>query len=440
MKNSKRLMWKIFAFLLGFCGLLLIILWLLQTIFLDKMYKDIRKKEIKKAIATVEENINNPNLEELLKELEENQEIIVTPLHDFLPPAKQSPRDKPPMREAITETKDFLTFDGKTVSFVFYAIISPVNATISTLKIQLYYVTIIMLVLSIALALIIARMVARPIESLNKKAKMLAEGNYDIQFSGQGYKEIHELSNTLNHTASELSKVEKLRRELIANISHDLRTPLALIYGYAEMMNDFPDEINREQIKLIMDETQRLTFLVNDILDVSKLENGTMELNTSIYNLTESIGQSIDRLRKLVSKDGYSFTFEYKEDIFVKADELKITQVFYNMLVNAIHYSTNDLHIRVRQISTDTAVKIEVEDQGEGIGEESIPYVWDRYYKAGEKHKRAITGTGLGLSIVKKIIELHGGAYGLKSEPGMGSTFWFQIDKINSKDYDPVQE
>lgn len=440
MKNSKRLMWKIFAFLLGFCGLLLIILWLLQTIFLDKMYKDIRKKEIKKAIATVEGNINNPNLEELLKELEENQEIIVTHLHDFLPPAKPAPRDKPPMREAITETKDFLTSEGKTVSFVFYAIISPVNATISTLKIQLYYVTIIMLVLSVALALIIARMVARPIESLNKKAKILAEGNFDIQFSGQGYKEIHELSNTLNHTASELSKVEKLRRELMANISHDLRTPLALIYGYAEMMNDFPDEINREQTKLIMDETQRLTFLVNDILDVSKLENGAMELNTSIYNFTVSIGQSINCLRKLVGKDGYSFNFEYNEDIFVKADELKITQAFYNMLVNAIHYSTDNLHIRVRQISTDTAVRIEVEDQGEGIGEESIPYVWDRYYKAGEKHKRAITGTGLGLSIVKKIIELHGGTCGVESEPGMGSTFWFQIDKINSKDYDSVRE
>lgn len=425
-------MWIIFIFLIGFCTLLLTILWLSQTIFLDKMYKSIRKGEINKAIVLVADNINSPHLEQLLKELAEEQEIIVTPLPDFVPPVKPAPRDRPPLRETITETKDFLTSDGKVVSFVFHAIISPVNATISTIKIQLYYVTMIMLLLSVALALIIARKVSSPIESLNKSAKMLADGNYDIQFSCGGYKEIHELSDTLNHAAAELSKVERLRRELMANISHDLRTPLALIYGYAEMMNDFPDEINRDQTELIMNETQRLTFLVNDILDVSRLESGVMELNASIYNLTASIAQSIDRLTKLVGKDGYSFVFDHEEDIFVKADEIKMTQVFYNLLVNAINYSTNDLHIIVRQILSDTAVKIEVEDHGEGISDEDIPYIWDRYYKAGEQHQRAIAGTGLGLSIVKKIIELHGGSYGVESKPGSGSIFWFQIDKMQT--------
>lgn len=429
MKNSKRLMRKIFIFLLGFCALLLTVLWLFQTVFLSKMYEGIRKGEIKKAIVLVEENIDNPSFDQIIKGLAENHEIIITPIRDFVPPVKPGPRDKPPMREAITETKDFITSDGRVVTFVFYAIISPVNATISTIKIQLYYVTMIMLVLSVVLALIIARTVSKPIESLNKNAKILAEGNYDIQFSGEGYKEIHELSDTLNHAAFELSKVEKLRRELMANISHDLRTPLALIYGYAEMMNDFPEEINTDQIKLIMDETQRLTSLVNDILDVSRLESGAMELNASIYNFTESIEQSIDRLTRLVGKDGYSFIFEHEEDIFVKADEIKMTQVFYNLLINAIHYSTNDLQIIVRQISSDTSVRIEVEDHGEGINEEDIPYIWNRYYKAGEKHKRAITGTGLGLSIVKKIVKLHGGSYGVKSEPGIGSIFWFEIDR-----------
>lgn len=429
-KNSKRLMWNIFIFLLGFCALLLTILWLFQTVFLDQMYKSIRKGEIKKAITLVEENIDSPYFGQLLIDLAEDQEIIVTPLRDFVPPVKQGPRDKPPMREAITETRSYLTSDGRVVSLVFYAIISPVTATISTIKIQLYYVTIIMLVLSVALALIIARMVARPIESLNKSAKILAGGNYDICFSGGGYKEINELSNTLNHAALELSKVEKLRRELMANISHDLRTPLALIYGYAEMMHDFPDEINPEQTKLIMDETQRLTSLVNDILDVSGLESGAMELNASIYNFTESVDRSIDRLTKLVGKDGYSFVFEREGDVFVKADEIKMTQVFYNLLVNAIHYSTNDRQIIIRQILSGTGVKIEVEDHGEGINKEDIPYIWDRYYKAGEKHKRAITGTGLGLSIVKRIVELHGGSCGVESKQGKGSVFWFIIDMI----------
>ncbi len=430
MKNSKRLMWKIFIFLLGFCTLLLLILWLLQTIFLDKMYKGIRKQEINKAMVLVGENIDSPDFNLVLKELAENREIIVTPLHDFIPPAKSGPRDKPPIREAITETRDFLTSDGRTVSFVFYAIISPVNATISTIKIQLYYVTIIMLILSVILALVIARMVSKPIESLNKSAKMLGKGNYDVQFYSGGYKEIHELSDTLDHAAKELSKVDKLRRELMANISHDLRTPLALIYGYAEMMNDFPDEINSDQTKLIMEETQRLSSLVDDILDVSKLEDGATEDNFANYNLTDSIAESIERVARLVDKEGYSFIFEQEETIYVNADEVKITQAFYNLLINAVHYSKNDKNIIIRQISSDKDVKIEVEDHGDGIKKEDIPYIWDRYYKVGDTHKRAITGTGLGLSIVKKIIELHGGSYGVESKPDIGSVFWFQIRKI----------
>ncbi len=430
MENSKRLMWNIFIFMIGFCTFLLLVLWLLQTSLLGKMYESIRKREIGKAIILVEDNINNPELDYMLRDLAENQEILVTPLQEFIPPDRPAPRDKPPIREAIMETREFTTADGKTLSFVFYAIISPVNATISTIKIQLYYVTIIMLVLSVALSLIIARMVARPIESLNEKAKLLAKGDYEILFTGRGYKEIHELSDTLNHTAVELAKVDQLRRELMANISHDLRTPLALIYGYAEMMHDFPEEISQEQTRLIMAETQRLSFLVNDILDVSSLENKAMELNLTRFSLTGSINQTVARLAELVSKDGYKFIFEPLEEIFVKADELKINQVFYNLLVNAIHYSPSDQPITIRQSSTASLVRIEVADHGQGIKQELIPYIWDRYYKAGERHKRAIAGTGLGLSIVKKIIELHGGTYGVESQTGIGSTFWFQIERI----------
>ncbi len=437
MKKSQRLMWKIFIFLLGFCALLLVVLWLFETVFLSKMYEDIRRKEIKNAIALIEKNIDNPNLNQIIMQLSDDSEILVTPAHDFVPPNRPNPENRPApenrpqMRQAITETRNFVTSDGRTVSLVFYAMISPVNATISTIKIQLYYVTGIMFVLSIVLAFVIAKTVSKPIEKLNKSAKILATGNYDIHFSGKGYREIHELSDTLNHSASELSKVERLRRELMANISHDLRTPLALIYSHAEMMHDFPDEITSEQTQTIMDETQRLSSLVNDILDVSRLETGTMELNTAAYNITESIDKTVSRIADLVKKENYSLVFEHDEEVFVNADEVKITQAIYNLLTNAIHYSTNDLTIIIRQKVIDKVVRIEVEDHGEGIGKDNLPYIWDRYYKIDKRHKRAITGTGLGLSIVKKIVELHHGDYGVDSQVGKGSVFWFQISGIN---------
>lgn len=424
MQKSQRLMWKIFIYLSGFCVLLLLILWLLQTVFLGQIYEHVRKGEIKKAIILVEENINSPDLNQLIRTLAEDQEIIVTPALDFVPPARPGPRDKPPFREAITERRDFITAEGNKISFVFYAIISPVTATISTIKYQLYYVTLIMVFLSAGLALVIARMVAKPIEGLNESAKIMASGDYEINFSGQGYKEIDELSETLNYTAAELSKVEKLRRELMANISHDLRTPLALIYSYAEMMNDFPDEISQEQTQLIMDESQRLSSLVNDILDVSHLENGVQSFSPQKYNLTLSLKKTIENMEKLLERQAYIINFDYKEEIEAEADEKKITQAFYNLLVNAVHYSNSENPILVRQRIEGDFVKIEVEDFGSGIEKENLPHIWDRYYRTEESHKRAILGTGLGLSIVKNIIELHSGTYGAESKEE-GSIFWF---------------
>ncbi len=426
--DKLKLQWKIFTFLLGFCGLLLVVLWLFQTVFLGDMYKMIRKNEMEKAITLVEKNIDNIYLQTILYELDKSKEIKVTPTRFFFPIQRDSRDSKDKLRmETLTEERTFTFADGKSISFTFHAIITPVYATVTTLQMQLYFITVIMILLSVGLALIIAKRVSKPIVEINKSAKVLASGNYNTHFAGHGFLEVSELSSTLNTAANELSKVENLRRELMANISHDLRTPLALIYSYAEMMHDFPHEITSEQTQTIMDETTRLTSLVNDVLDVSKLETGTMELNARTYNLTESICATVNRVAELVKKDGFTLSFEHLGDVTVTADEVKITQGFYNLLLNAINHAGNDKTVTIRQSVADSKVKIEVIDKGEGIATENLPYIWERYYKADKKHKRAITGTGLGLSIVKKIIELHNGEYGVESDEQKGSAFWFSL-------------
>lgn len=427
MKSPKKLMWKIFTFLIGFCALLLLILWIFETTFLEKMYEGVRKKEIKNAIKLVEDNINSPNLDNIIISLREDSEIIVSPSNSFVIPNRGRHSGKMKMRQAITESRDFVTEDGSVVTLVFYAIISPVNATIATIKVQLYYVTFIMIFLSIILAYIIAKAVSKPIEDLNDSAKLLAKGEYHTKFSGEGYREIHELSHTLNYTASELSKVEELRRELMANISHDLRTPLALIYSYAELMHDFPEEINKEQTDMIMKETSRLSSLVEDIFNLSQLETGNMELNISKYNLSESIKNTINSVAEFVKNEGFNIYFEKEEDVYVNGDEVKINQAFYNLLINAIHYSGDSKEIIVRQIVKNNKVRIEIEDFGIGIEKENMSKIWNRYYKTDNSHRRSIIGTGLGLSIVKKIMDLHGLDYGVESELGKGSIFWFSL-------------
>ncbi len=426
--DKLKLKWKIFAFILGFCALLLVILWLFQTVFLTDMYKIIRKNEIKKAIALVEENIDSAGLQTVLNNLEAGKEIIVMPAKEFAPPERMMQNDRgrrPP--ETITETKEFILQDGRTISLTFHAMITPVDATVSTLQLQLYIITGIMLLLAVLIAVAISARISRPIEEINKSAKILASGCYDATFEGHGFLEIRELSDTLNIAASELSKVEKLRKELMANISHDLRTPLALIYSYAEMMHDFPDEISAEQTEIIMKEVERLNSLVKDVMDVSRMETGTIEMNRELYNLTHSLKGTIMRMAELVKKDGYTINFESEDDVFVVADEVKITQAFYNLLLNAITHGGSDKNVTVRQSVSGDFVKIEVEDSGEGITGEDLPHIWDRYYKVDKKHRRGITGTGLGLSIVKKIVDIHEGSCGVESEPGKGSIFWIML-------------
>lgn len=268
---------------------------------------------------------------------------------------------------------------------------------------------------------------------INDTAKEMAKGKFDVVFDEKDYKEIAELSTTLTQTAKELDKNENLRRELIANVSHDLRTPLTMIIAYAEVMRDLPGENTPENVQVVIDESKRLTNLVNDMLDISKLQAGVMEKNATEYNLTESIHAVLERYNKLKEQDGYVIDFEYQEEVFVEADEFKIFQVIYNLVNNAINYTGADKTVRVIQKVSDGKVRIEVSDSGEGIAKDALPYVWDRYYKVDKTHKRSVMGTGLGLSIVKNILELHQAEYGVESEVGEGSTFWFSLPVTEKK-------
>lgn len=305
--------------------------------------------------------------------------------------------------------------------------LTPVDATVQTLRAELIWITIVMVVLSLFIALLISRQISKSFIKINDSAKEMAKGNFDVVFEGNDYREIAELSDTLNLTAAELYKNEKFRRELIANVSHDLRTPLTMIIAYAEVMRDLPGENSPENIQVVIDEAQRLTNLVNDMLDISKLQAGVMQMSLSEYNLTESIESVFGRYNKLREQEGYNISFEYDGKVIIEADEYKIFQVLYNLINNAVNYTGENKTVLVRQIIREDKVRIEVTDNGEGIASENIKYVWERYYKVDKTHKRAVMGTGLGLSIVKNILELHGAAYGIESEVGKGSTFWFEL-------------
>lgn len=308
--------------------------------------------------------------------------------------------------------------------------ITPVTSVVETLRFQLIIMTAVLVVISVVIAFFTARSIAKPIADTNEKAKSFAKQDYDVEFKGGPYKEIKELNDTLAYSASELKKVDSLRKELISNISHDLRTPLTMITGYSEVMRDLPGEMTPENIQIIIDEASRLNSLVTDLLDISRLESGTADVKKTPFSLTRCIESIFSRYTKLIENEGFNITFRYEEEVFVEGDELRMTQVLYNLINNAINYVGDDKTVEVVQTVLEDKVRVDVIDHGEGIPAEQIPYIWDRYYRVDKEHKTAKIGTGLGLSIVKNILKAHDAQFGVESEPKKGSDFYFMMKRI----------
>lgn len=317
---------------------------------------------------------------------------------------------------------------GQEVMVVSDTRITPMDSTVKALRHELVLCSVITVIVSLLVSFFVAKRVSKPIEKINKTAKVLAGGKFDVEFDGTGYREIEELNDTLNHTASELGKVDELRRELVSNVSHDMRTPLTMIVGYSEVMRDIPGENNPENVQVIIDEANRLSGFVNSVLDLSKLQNGMETLESESFDMTETLEQTASRYKKLLGNRA-EFIFEYNERATVHGDKTKISRVINNLCDNAVNYANDPKKVTIRQIVTGYGkCRIEISDNGDGINPEELPYIWDRYYKAKKSHKRNVVGSGMGLSIVKEILNLHRARYGVESSAEKGSTFWFELD------------
>ena len=313
--------------------------------------------------------------------------------------------------------------------------LQPLESTAMIIREQIFFIAIILIAIGLFISFFLSKLIATPIVRITKAAERLGNGDYNINFNGTGYEETEQLAETLNYASREISKVDNLRRDLVANISHDLRTPLTMVKAYAEMVRDLSGDNpvkRREHIDIIIEESDRLAALVNDILDISRIENGTAELHMTTYHITDELCSVLERY-KLLEEQGYRFEFIHDENVTVSADMLKIQQVLFNLINNAVNYTGEDKRIIIRQINSDGAVRIEISDTGKGIPPEELPLIFDRYYRA-EKNKREVVGTGLGLSIVKGILKKHGFPFGVLSTLNEGSTFWFEMTAVPEKE------
>ncbi|MBR2988619.1 MAG: HAMP domain-containing histidine kinase [Clostridia bacterium] len=319
------------------------------------------------------------------------------------------------------------TANGK----AYILITSPVQAnnTMDSIVInQLLIVTILCVVISVSLSYVFSKNITKPITQYASVARRMGNGE-KVRFGEVGFIEYDDLARALNHATEEIEKTENQRREFMANVGHDLRTPLTMVKAYAEMIRDLSgrDEKKRtEHCGVIIDEVDRLTLLVNDILDLSKLQSGTRVPEYATVNLSETVGNVLDRFAIYREKHGYVFNLDVQSDCVTQCDERMIEQVLYNLIGNAISYTGEDKTVSVTLAKRDGEIVFAVTDTGKGISPEETDKVWERYYRVNQE-KRTVVGSGMGLSIVKNILDLHKAEYGVKSVVGKGSTFYFKL-------------
>ncbi len=317
-----------------------------------------------------------------------------------------------------------------------FSSMAPVEDAIAVLRNQLILVAIIVLIVSLFISFLLADRISRPIDDMSAVAERWANGDNAVQFKGGSYTEMYELANALNKAKNEIDKSGRLQRDLMANVSHDLKTPLTMIKAYAEMVRDISGDNKEKRDKhtqVIIDESDRLALLVNDILNLSKLQAQSTVLECKKVNLSELIGTILLRFDGVVLEKGYTIERSLDKDVYVFVDEKKIEEVVYNLVGNAVNYTGEDKTVKVYLSKKDNVATLEVIDSGVGISEDKIGTIWERYLRYSETHHRAVKGTGLGLSIVKVILETHNLEYGVVSKEGVGSNFYV-VFNVLSKD------
>lgn len=470
-RTTKTLTFRLWGYFITFAILIFIVLWFMQVIFLQSYYSSMKKSEIIRLSDEVEEeyfngdyadkidklayknatyvflfdtdgnvkyasageNINGLNIQSINRPITFNMDEITKKMIN-------SPNGKLSYTLKLDRFKTEIFVYGrllkdKNTCLVMVTSIDPIDATTNVLKSQLVYVTVIALIISSVVSIFLSKRISHPLQEMTNAAKKLGQGNYDVEFKKSGYVEIDELSDTLNYATKKLKQTDEVRKELIANVSHDLKTPLTMIKAYSEMIRDLSGENKEkreEHLNVIIEETDRLTRLVSDMMDLSKIESGLTTLTKTEFNLSEVVKKIVSGFN-IIQDENCSIKVDVPNEAYVLADKTKIEQVVYNLVANAINHSGENKDIKIKIVSNSKRYKFLVEDNGPGIKKEDLPNIWNRYYKTADTYKRANSGSGLGLSIVKNILDKHNSNFGVDSIVGKGTTFYFDLEKGSKK-------
>jgi signal transduction histidine kinase len=283
-------------------------------------------------------------------------------------------------------------------------------------------------VIALVLARILARGMTQPLRDMAQAARRLARGDYGQRVAVRSRDEAGQLALAFNHMAGEMESLERLRRELVANVSHELKTPISALRGHLENLLDGVEEPNPGTLQVMLRQSERLSRLVEELLDLSRLESGAAPLEFEAVPLAPLIERVVMEVEMARSDHPLRVAVEVPGDLPpVRADRERLHQVLYNLLDNAFRFTPSGGEVRVRARPESGSCQITVEDTGAGIPESHLPYVFERFYRVDPSRSREDGGTGIGLAIARSVVEAHGGRIWAESDVGTGSRFHFAL-------------
>jgi signal transduction histidine kinase len=284
--------------------------------------------------------------------------------------------------------------------------------------------------LSFILMYILSKRITSPLKQMTLAARKIASGDWQSRLSFSGNDEVAVLAESFNHMIVTLDNLEKMRRDFVASISHELRTPMTSINGFIEGILDgtIPEDKQKDYLNIVKEEVKRLQRLVSDMLDIARMEAGETKVNITDFDICETVRLSVIHLQQIIEEKNINFRASFEQEIMkVRGDRDAIQRVIINLLHNAAKFTpeNGDISVSIREVKGKAEIK--VSDSGVGISKEDLPYIFDRFHKADKSRGRDKTSVGLGLYIVKNILKAHQEEIHVESEPGCGTAFTFSL-------------
>ena len=469
---------RLWLYFIIFTAIIFTVLWLLQTVFLQSFYNEMVVRNTRAAAETIIVSSSDENIDGLIDEIAHNNSVLVYitdtsgellySSDEFSGIRKRNsdsdilkdkhaekrrgsyrflPDEYDEFLEEVSSSTDsrveirndnyyvcgsYIDYYGSDEQAVLYvgAVIDAVGASVTVISMQLVWVTALSVIVGFILSWFIAKRFSSPVAELSEKAKKLGEKDYKTGYKKGVCTELDELGDTLDRTNEKLNESREFQMELLANVSHDLRTPITMIKGYAEMIRDISWEDEKqcsEDVTVIIRESDRLTALVNEIMEYSELRSAGIKSDAERLDLSSLVRGAASSFETLKKPEGIKVEKEIEDGVFITGNSGRLERALYNLMDNAARHTGDSKKIKVSLSSEGNKARISVEDFGKGIPKEELPHIWDRYYTSRMRQGKGVSG--LGLAIVKQIAEMHGGKCSALSEEGKGSVFVIELIK-----------